>query len=55
MICRVSIFPIFVICGIIAIFSSNSWSASKSSAEIKILLKDEQKELKILKNKIAKQ
>lgn len=37
------------------IFASASWSASKSSAEINVLLEDEQKELKVLKKKIARQ
>jgi murein hydrolase activator len=52
---RVLIFSFFLFGCIIFICASISWSANKSSAEINVLLKDEQKELKILKNKIAQQ
>ncbi|MBT3922111.1 MAG: peptidoglycan DD-metalloendopeptidase family protein [Nitrospina sp.] len=55
MIYRFLILPTFIFIGFVVAFSSTSWSASKSSAQIKVLLKDEQRELKILKNKIAKQ
>jgi len=37
------------------LFASTVWSAKKSSREINVLLKDEKKELKILKGKIARQ
>jgi murein hydrolase activator len=40
---------------LIFIFASTVWSSNKSSSEIDALLKDEQKELKSLKRKIAKQ
>ena len=36
-------------------FASTAWSAKRSSAEINALIKDEQKELKVLKQKIARQ
>lgn len=37
------------------VFAATTWSANRSSAEINALLKDEQKELKVLKDKIARQ
>ncbi len=38
-----------------AVFASTGWAAKKSAKEINDLLQDEQKELKLLKKKIAKQ
>jgi murein hydrolase activator len=53
MICKPLFLAFFYLASLI--FASNTWSANKSSAEINVLLKDEQKELKLLKNKILKQ
>ena len=49
------VLPALVIACINLVFVSIAWSANKSSADINVLLKDEQKELSILKAKIAKQ
>lgn len=47
------IFTTFVIAGLF--FASTGWTAKKSSKEINALLQDEQKELSLLKKKIADQ
>jgi murein hydrolase activator len=49
------VLPALVVACINLVFASLAWSANKSSADINVLLKDEQKELRILKAKIAKQ
>ncbi len=47
---------LFLILGcFISEFASTAWSAKRSSSEIKVLLQDEENELKILKQKIAGQ
>lgn len=50
---RSSFLAVFVLVGLC--FTATSWAAKKSAKQIDALLKDEQKELSLLKKKIAKQ
>jgi murein hydrolase activator len=52
---RLFIIPAIIWCCVLLVIVSNSWSGNKSSSEINALLKDEQRELKILRSRIAKQ
>ncbi len=52
---RALIFMVLVLGASNLVFTATVWSAKKSAGEINALLKDEQKELKILKAKITRQ